>query len=230
MKRFRKKRAAVRRFNMVEIALALAVLTLGISSILALLPVGVNAGKLAIAENNIGDAASYTAGVYRAYIMNSILKHYDPDTDTWTAAEKTFPDWYTALVKPDGSDTDGIDWANKPKLEVGGEKTNLRRHSDTILCYEQTTVDADGNELVDFSAVVRVWSFTRKFSVVYYPGIQNPGMTYRYIPCISSLLDNVGLRLFFELSWPVNVDWAEREKRTFVMDLGNQQVTLYTIH
>ena len=30
-----------------------------------------------------------------------------------------------------------------------------------------------------------------------------------------------GLRLFVELSWPVGVDWEDREKRVYVLDVCN---------
>ena len=48
-----KKRLIKHYFNMVEIALALAVLAIGMSSILVLFPVGINANKAAIAERRI---------------------------------------------------------------------------------------------------------------------------------------------------------------------------------
>ena len=43
-------------FNMVEIALATAVIAIGISSILVLFPIGINATRAAIEENCYSDA------------------------------------------------------------------------------------------------------------------------------------------------------------------------------
>ena len=52
-----KKRFIRHGFNMVEVALALAIIAIGISSILVLFPVGANANKAAIANNNLADIA-----------------------------------------------------------------------------------------------------------------------------------------------------------------------------
>ena len=46
-------------FNMVEIALAMAIIAIGLSGILVLFPVGINASKSAIADNNLADIAEY---------------------------------------------------------------------------------------------------------------------------------------------------------------------------
>ena len=61
-----KKRLIRHYFNMVEIALALAVLAIGMSSILVLFPVGINANKSAIADNNLADIGEYLMGYLRA--------------------------------------------------------------------------------------------------------------------------------------------------------------------
>ena len=55
-------------FNMVEIALAMVIISLGISGVLGLFSVGVNAKKESISENNVADAAEYILGVYKGYI------------------------------------------------------------------------------------------------------------------------------------------------------------------
>ena len=55
---------------MVEIALAMVVISLGITGILGLFSVGVNAKKAAINENNVADAAEYVLGVYKAFVCN----------------------------------------------------------------------------------------------------------------------------------------------------------------
>ena len=46
-------------FNMVEVALAMAIIAIGLSGILVLFPVGINASKSAIADNNLADIAEY---------------------------------------------------------------------------------------------------------------------------------------------------------------------------
>ena len=229
-----------RRFNMVEIALALAVLSLGISAILTMMPVGVSSGKQAIAENNTADAAGYVLGIYNTFVMNSIQN----------AAAGGLADpigaWKTALRPPNGNDSadprtlaklaDRIDWSNiTDDTAQGGvhrlklpttppTPTNLLWYKESAadtypraLLYRQTTLDADGNESVDFAAVVRVWSGqgvtikTRKW--------EGADPTVGGDEFGSDL--EAGLRLFVELSWPVGVDWEDREKRVYVLDVCN---------
>ncbi len=212
------------RFNMVEIALALAVLTLGISGILALFPVGLNSGRMAIAENNLSDAASYTLGIYRAFIMNQVLSHAD-ESGNVVDASRTFANLKSALSEPDGDDTDDINWSSAsacPKMVIGGEETNLRQNgsSETILCYEQTSLDEDGDEIVEFAAVVRVWAEDLPLKIRDWV---NSNGAETDVNDSSLTNQNYGLRLRLELSWPVDIPWAEREKRMYVMDLFNPQ-------
>ncbi|WP_302812132.1 type IV pilus modification PilV family protein [Victivallis vadensis] len=56
-------------FNMIEVALALAIIAIGLSSILVLFPVGLNANKSSIANNNLADVAEYMIGYLRAYTI-----------------------------------------------------------------------------------------------------------------------------------------------------------------
>ena len=64
-------------FNMVEIALAMVVISLGITGILGLFSVGVNAKKAAINENNVAEFLK--AGMYGAGIGGNLVNK------TWIA-------------------------------------------------------------------------------------------------------------------------------------------------
>ena len=74
-------------FNMVEIALAMVVIALGISGILGLFSVGVNAKKAAINENNIADAAEYILGLYRAVIVENYAQGTSDEFNIITATK-----------------------------------------------------------------------------------------------------------------------------------------------
>ena len=52
-----KSKLIVFRFNMIEIALALVILAIGLSSVLVLFPIGLNAGKSSVADNNLANVA-----------------------------------------------------------------------------------------------------------------------------------------------------------------------------
>ena len=210
---------------MVEIALALAVLSLGVSVILTMMPAGVSSGKQAIAENNTADAASYVLGIYQAYIMQTIHA---------TGTSITLANWKMALKLPDATTTnpDGDprnvvkgadesiwkDTAHAESLAIGGVATNLLWYKESAadtfpraLLYRQMTI-RDSEEIVDFAAVVRVWSG------------QSPTFKSRKwdtTPTSTTTFDDseVGLRLFVELSWPVGVGYEDREKRVYVLDV-----------
>ena len=84
-----KKRFIRHGFNMVEVALALAIIAIGISSILVLFPVGANANKAAIANNNLADIAEYMmsyirAGVTSEWIANAERSEGAPENNFFT--------------------------------------------------------------------------------------------------------------------------------------------------
>ena len=228
-----------RRFNMVEIALALAVLSLGVSAILTMMPVGVSSGKQAIAENNTADAASYVLGMYNAFIMKDIQDN--GAAHLTNTGEHRIAAWKRALKLPDPTTTNpdsdprnvvkGADesiWKDATHVEtlaIGGENTNLLWYkasaADTFplaLLYQQKTI-RDSQEIVDFAAVVRVWSE------------QDPSFKSRKWDGTSGFDDaNVGMRLFVELSWPAGVAYADREKRVYVLDVYDPQNTSTRIY
>ena len=56
-------------FNMVEIALAIAIIAIGVSSIMVLFPIGINATRAAMDETNCPDAAEFTARFVRGKVL-----------------------------------------------------------------------------------------------------------------------------------------------------------------
>ena len=124
-----KKRFIRHGFNMVEVALALAIIAIGISSILVLFPVGANANKAAIANNNLADIAEYMmsyirAGVTSEWIANAERSEGTPENNFFTDKIKkrtsgnasTPSSWY-----PDTADKGLVlDWK-----EVGSDKYEM---------------------------------------------------------------------------------------------------------
>lgn len=124
-----KKRFIRHGFNMVEVALALAIIAIGISSILVLFPVGANANKAAIANNNLADIAEYMmsyirAGVTSEGIANAERSEGAPENNFFTDNIKkrtsgnasTPSSWY-----PDTADKGLVlDWK-----EVGSDKYEM---------------------------------------------------------------------------------------------------------
>lgn len=59
-------------FNLIEISLAIAVIAVGLSSIMVLFPVGVKANSAAVADNNIPDIAGEFMGSLQAQVAGEI--------------------------------------------------------------------------------------------------------------------------------------------------------------
>ena len=61
-----KNRSVIFRFNMVEVALALVILAIGLSSVMVLFPVGLKASRASVADNNLADIAERVASYLQA--------------------------------------------------------------------------------------------------------------------------------------------------------------------
>ena len=208
------------KFNMVEIALAMVVIALGISGILGLFAVGVNAKKAAISENNIADVAEYMLGTYRTVILNKIYE----STATSGVLESV-----GLGTKPSDNDMDDQEWdidsVKRFSVTKNSEKTHIyyKDESGTIpqvFCYMPSRV-IDDVKIVDCQIMGRIWA-------------ENLQMDYR--DWVSDSVKNSGdynfysedyaLKVFLELSWPVAKKYEDRDKRVFVMYITNPKKEL----
>jgi len=213
-----KKRLIRHSFNMVEIALALAVLAIGISSILVLFPVGINANRSAIADNNLADISEYLMGYLRAGCAAEWTKIAAKKADGKTILSSDYffteklADGYDSVkdlgntgVDPDGSSYGSKVTDNLYQLTTDNTKTNR------AFLYKQMT----GN-VVDFSAIVKVWTETPSF---YIRNATNN--TIEKIPSGASL-ETYAKVLCIEISWPAQAPYAQREKRLFRQEIFNE--------
>lgn len=208
-------------FNLVEIALAMAILAIGMSSILVLFPVGVNATKSSVAQNNMSDIAEYMTGLYQALLYQQWKKDgtvkdmtsltVRPSTNYTTAHTK-----YAAAIDED--DLEAFFSTNSNYFP------NLRRLKDTsgVYVFQQTTGDN-----VDFSAAVMVW--WEKISDLY-DYWQNPSTPTKYpIPLkgdslgVNNASADIAIRLYIEVSWPAEIPYENREKQLYIQELSNPQ-------
>ena len=98
MKRFK--------FNMVEIALAIAVISIGLSAVLVLFPVGINATRAAVEENCCGDAAEYIT----RYIRGRFLDAWKADSQRASFDELTPKFFDSSYTRDDPSG--GLTWSS----------------------------------------------------------------------------------------------------------------------
>ena len=218
-------------FNMVEIALAMVVISLGITGILGLFSVGVNAKKAAINENNVADAAEYVLGVYKAFVCNKYESGESITLDSLGLKG--------ALSNDDSATALNItDWdANKNSYFTLSGNTSAKKESGLyykssttaipqVFCYMAVRESETGNELVaDTQLQGYVWAAKVPVTFAESTGVTSQGgsgttsknveLDYKY-----------GVRVYLELSWPVDKPYAERNKKVFVMDVMNPQLEL----
>ena len=245
-----KCRLVLFRFNMVEVALALVVLAIGLSSVMVLFPVGLKASQSSVADNNLGDVAERVAAYLQAkYTSPEVWKtngkfsgvsivDFDPDGTN----SPTSSDFNTT----DGSQTDGM--VGLFKYESGDQ---------TYYLYQQySPVGANGNDrAIDFEAVIRVgWdtdTLTGANCAYYYTPIDptddeitktqgqrllsgytranatEPSNTNMNVTEAAALVTKFYRPLIIEISWPADVDWAQREKCIFRVEMFNENFVPY---
>lgn len=211
-------------FNMVEIALAMAIIAIGLSGILVLFPVGINASKSAIADNNLADIAEYIMGYLQAGCNADWIKLAKNPPGEGASATYSFADDLPTSASSVGDsgitlDDDGKN-SNFPTPIPGNDanSANLFSGADGTFLYRQMT-----NDVVDFAAVVKVWRENINF---YVPQINTGAETTPHL--INESLPQYAQNLCLEISWPIELPYADREKRVFRLEIFNQAYELST--
>ncbi|WP_176012350.1 hypothetical protein [Victivallis sp. Marseille-Q1083] len=212
-----------RRFTIVEVALAIAVLVLGISAIMVLFPVGLNATSNAVGDNLAGDIADSFIPYLRGRLdkakrngsyNNEFLKVLiDADAPNAFFTEKR-------SEMMNGWDIDGAEKAidgawkehEKDPLQVEPIKNYLFAgdyDQQGIYRFWKVTYDDVGNYSLDFDAIIRVW--TEKISGLKVENYTTDYLDYQY-----------GAGIFVEVSWPAEKPYKNREKRVYYFEYFNQ--------
>ena len=142
----RQKPPVGRRFTMAELALALILVAMGITAIMALFPVGMNANRNTIGRANANDAADQFLHFFAGEM------HKD-----WTMIE-AFP-----YLKPDAGESDVV-WSNSILIE--DSHVSVRFAAVNATDAFDPTIHQAGKFLLDqvtaaniqdFSGVIRAW-------------------------------------------------------------------------
>jgi type II secretory pathway pseudopilin PulG len=180
-------------FNMIEVTLAIAVVGLGMTAIMALFPVGINASRDAIAENYAADCAEQ----FIAYIERECKK-----TPTSWASIIQSSAFYTLEITSGSSFFDQA--IESGFVSVGGQEGNIYSTSNPSI-YRIT----QGSTIcTDFDAVVRIW--------------KTPVISTLYSGNWSSYTDNLygtSVGLNFEVSWPKDKPYAARGKKYYYKEI-----------
>ena len=191
-------------FNMIEVTLAIAVVGIGMASIMALFPVGINSSRDAIAENYAADCAEqFIAYIEReckgnaSYWANTLQKAYSANG------------FYTLDV------TSGTPFFNqgietfKP-IPVSTEEKNIF-HLDTPNANNNSIyrITQGSTICTDFDAVIRIW--------------KTPVVSTLYSGNWTSYTDNppysASAGLNFEVSWPTDKPYAARSKKYYYKEI-----------
>lgn len=248
------RKRVIFRFNMVEVALALVVLAIGLSSVMVLFPVGLKASQSSVADNNLGDVAERVAAYLQAkftspkiwsddgtFTLNGESSNddkigaFDPEPQSVPTSDKFFES--DGTTPKDEKVMDGLF-----KLETADNIYYLyRQYSDAPSGSDSA---GDGDRAVDFEAVVRVgWdtaTLTKQYHTQLYgapallssyaraaaTGVTDPGAA-RMKSTPADLLKQCCRALIIEISWPADVPWANREKRIFRVEMFNENFVPY---
>ena len=187
-------------FNMVEITLALGVVAIGVLSVLALFPVGANASRDAIASTYAAEAADELL-----HLLENNIRATGGWADYVTDASALIQEG--PPVVGDYVDFDATTGGHTPLdsretlWKHGGANAQTRRFKLYRYVDRNDNNEVDpGSDIVDFEGIMVVWR-----SQVSVDGTNIP-------------YDNA-VALNAEITWPARADNAEREKKTFYLEI-----------
>ncbi len=188
------------RFNLVEVVLAMGAIAVGMVSMMALFPVGTKASRDAMVANHSADMADQTL---RTLAGRS--------RDGWEI-------WITGGRIPDGQanmPSGVVPPLNDASLEdVSGDGTMLRNTAETGQFVLLHYADANGNnrhdqgELLDFSAVMRVWRTPIRLT--------KADGSEEWIPY------EVAAQLNCLVEWPAHLPPGRRQRSFYSLDVFNR--------
>ena len=220
-----------RYFNMVEVMLAIVVISVGLASVFVLFPAGLNAHKKATADSSIADLAELVISSVRTQI----------DIDTSSGDNFSEISWANYDDKSDDTKVEIKDTWEVVDLLKTGDKDNddvqnasLLRHKDKENVFWVRQVSGPKDErFVDFSAIARVYCDKNSFNDDYFFDYKAGSAGYRKGSALS-LKDSKGaevkvgeflLPMVLEISYPAEVPYSEREKRYFRFEVFNEYYT-----
>ena len=217
----------VSRFTLVEMALALAITGIGLSSVLLLYTLGAKAGKEGRAESNLEAVCDR---------MSTFLQASFSAPENWKADGSS-----TAVIPPfvASPPDDAVPVGSEGFSPVSGHEGVLARDIGTYVCRLSSSEDGS---VVDFEAMVRIgidesfWdnqfymsltdSTEKKLSE--YPLDNAFPIGTRINGASSAAMFGKSCRpLIVEISWPIDVVRSKREKRLMRLELFNENFIPY---
>ena len=206
MNRDRKTKTFKNFFNLVEVTLCIGVIAIGITGVMSLFPIGFNATRSAIGETY----SAYAANQFLAYLTrnsNDTTKRYPTGTPT--------RDFWEEFVYPAATSEDAIpENDNIPTEDDEDDATFTLASSDTMIYSSDKPglyrIKQGTSNITDFHATVRIWRSKIENLYIYNNNIAE--ISYEY-----------AVRFNVEVSWPVEKDYAHREKRYYCIEVFRQE-------
>ena len=237
------------KFNMVEIALAIAIIAIGLSAVLVLFPVGINATRAAMDENSSTDVSEYVAN----FVRGQCLSHWKTTYENWRSGSNpltsnlTFsaPSGLWATSKPDTpanpDDEKNLSDITDYTVTTTNPKSGLRRIGTDSGVFRFSRVTAEGEET--FAALVKIWSDPAHIKTA---GTETTANCPVYVPNAGSNFAQTALgalslvlpdgnsvdvghfaqSVLVEISWPTTAAEEDRTSRTFRVDVYNPYYTI----
>lgn len=213
-------------FNLVEIALAIAIIAIGISQILVLFPVGLNTNKEAIADNNIANIAEFMINYLRAEYITAWDNASDASQKQFSLGESPYdPDDAAAPVSYKDAFEDGNYGNWKPLDHSDAQQATFFRDKDNkgvFLFQQKTYLPEEDLYVADASIIAQVYE-DNKFTIY----VKNPADTSDTNPKKIDSSDTPNMKnyirhLVIELSWPAEAPASQRERRWFRFEVFNE--------
>ena len=212
------------RFNLIEVVLAIVILSLGMASIFVLFPVGLSNHTDAMAENSIADMAETIISHVRA---NAALNINEDGFGSMTI--KKLSDF-----KEDGSDEPDIKFK---EIEVVNGQKDLWTFKDAEngFYFVRQLSGPQDDPYVDFAAVVRVYKDENFTDELFVP-VDIAGEVKHFSEFDLAKKDDVNLKeldlnkvvlpLVIEISYPADRPYTERTKAYFRFEVFNEAYKL----
>ena len=209
---------------MIEVVLAMAIIAFGMSSILGLFPVGMNAMKSSMVDNYCSDSVDQMVGYLKNQAEYSTATYTTLVTGMPDAAGLTTTLGVNRTNAVNGSTLDGYRdtfLGDYRTSNFTATSTFKRVFTDMNIFQVQTAnmpylyFIVQGqmtSKNIDFSGMLLVWKSPVNYTVQVSPGnwYNGPAVpnAYQYFSGIN-----------FELSWPLEKPYAQREKKYYYIEV-----------
>ena len=217
---------------MIEVLLALTVIAIGMTSVLGLFPVGLNASRNAVAQNCSADVAEQLITYFRVvneldkrtsgsnYDSNFInnqysITKYSTESDLNDDSEKFLDDYKAENVSPTSTTFPRIssNWA------VFKTKTSSLENKVFFVVQGPNCTKDTGSRPIDFSAMALIWKEPAYIKRLKSGG--NPAVPADWEQWPTTASYQYSAKLNIELSWPLELPYNERKKRYYQIIIKN---------